>query len=145
MPINWKLYPKDWRDISDCIRFGRAEGRCEQCGVEHGAIICRHEDEPERYVIYDPDNAVYTTPQGDWIKLSEIPEGFLISDDIKIVLTVAHLDHNPANNDLDNLKALCQRCHLNFDRAHNAIKAKRTRLDIKRKKTLEAGQQELLP
>jgi 5-methylcytosine-specific restriction endonuclease McrA len=28
------------------------------------------------------------------------------------VLTVDHLDHNPANNDNKNLMALCQRCHL---------------------------------
>lgn len=28
------------------------------------------------------------------------------------VLTVDHLDHNPANCDRSNLMALCQRCHL---------------------------------
>lgn len=29
-------------------------------------------------------------------------------------LTVHHLDADPANNDLSNLVALCQRCHLRF-------------------------------
>jgi hypothetical protein len=33
----------------------------------------------------------------------------------KVVLTVAHLDHNPANCDLDNLRVMCQRCHLTYD------------------------------
>ena len=33
----------------------------------------------------------------------------------KVVLTVAHLDHNPANNVWHNLKAMCQRCHLTYD------------------------------
>lgn len=33
----------------------------------------------------------------------------------KIVLTTAHLDRNPANNDRSNLAALCQRCHLRHD------------------------------
>ena len=33
----------------------------------------------------------------------------------KVVLTVAHLDHNPANNDFTNLAALCQRCHNRHD------------------------------
>jgi len=33
----------------------------------------------------------------------------------RIILTVAHLDRNPANNDRDNLAALCQRCHLRHD------------------------------
>jgi hypothetical protein len=28
------------------------------------------------------------------------------------ILTVHHLDHNPANCEYDNLLALCQRCHL---------------------------------
>lgn len=36
-----------------------------------------------------------------------------------IVLTVAHLDHDVQNNDLENLKCLCQRCHLNHDRRDN--------------------------
>lgn len=29
----------------------------------------------------------------------------------KVVLTIAHLDHNPANNAPENLRAWCQRCH----------------------------------
>jgi hypothetical protein len=44
-----------------------------------------------------------------------------------IVLTVAHLDHDPRNCDLSNLKALCQWCHLHYDRQHHAETAARTR------------------
>jgi 5-methylcytosine-specific restriction endonuclease McrA len=33
----------------------------------------------------------------------------------KVVLTVAHLDHRPENNDRANLRALCQRCHNAYD------------------------------
>ena len=33
-----------------------------------------------------------------------------------VVLTVAHLDHTPENCADSNLAALCQRCHLNYDR-----------------------------
>lgn len=36
----------------------------------------------------------------------------------KVVLTTAHLDHNPQNNDLSNLRALCQRCHNKHDAKH---------------------------
>jgi 5-methylcytosine-specific restriction endonuclease McrA len=32
-----------------------------------------------------------------------------------VVLTVAHLDHDPRNCADDNLKALCQRCHNRYD------------------------------
>ena len=45
----------------------------------------------------------------------------------KVTLTVADLDHDPANNSDDNLAALCQACHNRFDgpkraanRKHNA-------------------------
>ncbi len=33
----------------------------------------------------------------------------------KVVLTVAHLDQNPRNCKRYNLRAMCQRCHINFD------------------------------
>ncbi|NPV54540.1 MAG: HNH endonuclease [Firmicutes bacterium] len=32
-----------------------------------------------------------------------------------VVLTVAHLDHDPTNNDPENLRALCQLCHNRHD------------------------------
>jgi len=32
-----------------------------------------------------------------------------------VVLTVAHLDHDPTNSTADNLAALCQRCHNRYD------------------------------
>src|SRR5436190_7221036 len=46
----------------------------------------------------------------------------------KVVLSVAHLDHNPQNSDQDlppdapleqsNMRAFCQRCHNRWDREH---------------------------
>lgn len=44
-----------------------------------------------------------------------------------IVLTVAHLDHDTANNSDENLAALCQRCHLRHDAKHHAQNAAKTR------------------
>jgi 5-methylcytosine-specific restriction endonuclease McrA len=41
-----------------------------------------------------------------------------------VVLTVAHLDHDPRNCDPDNLRALCQKCHNGYD-------AKRRASDLK--------------
>lgn len=35
-PENRHLYPPNWRQISHYIRFVRAKGRCESCGVPHG-------------------------------------------------------------------------------------------------------------
>ncbi len=50
-----------------------------------------------------------------------------------VVLTTAHLDHTPENCDLDNLKALCQKCHLTYDAEHHAKNRKRTLLAKKYK------------
>ena len=33
----------------------------------------------------------------------------------KVILTVAHLDHQPENCTYDNLRAMCQRCHNIYD------------------------------
>ena len=46
---------------------------------------------------------------------------------IKIVLTIAHLDHTPENNDPSNLMAMCQRHHLAYDQKHHATNAYMTR------------------
>ena len=45
----------------------------------------------------------------------------------RVVLTTAHLDHTPENVSDANLRALCQRCHLNYDRPRHAANAARTR------------------
>ena len=45
-----------------------------------------------------------------------------------VILTVAHLDHNRQNNTLDNLQALCQRCHLSHDKKHHLRNSRLTRL-----------------
>jgi 5-methylcytosine-specific restriction endonuclease McrA len=57
----------------------------------------------------------------------------------RIVLTIAHLDHDISNNEPSNLRALCQRCHLRWDHAQHQINAALTRA---RKRT-ERGQMEL--
>lgn len=38
----------------------------------------------------------------------------------RVILTVAHLDHDPTNNAEENLKAMCQRCHNRYDREHRS-------------------------
>lgn len=46
----------------------------------------------------------------------------------KVVLTIAHLDHKPENNDPSNLRALCQKCHNKYDAEHRAKTRELTRL-----------------
>lgn len=49
-----------------------------------------------------------------------------------VVLTVAHLDHQPENCADENLRALCQRCHNRYDAKHRRANASRTRRTAKR-------------
>ncbi|NBW09817.1 MAG: hypothetical protein EBR82_17510 [Caulobacteraceae bacterium] len=44
----------------------------------------------------------------------------------KVILTIAHLDHDPENWDVqdERLQAMCQKCHLQYDRLNNAYKRK---------------------
>ena len=40
-----------------------------------------------------------------------------------VVLTTAHLDHQPENCELENLRHMCQRCHSTYDAEHHAESA----------------------
>ena len=106
MPINphlKHLYPPDWKAISYRIRFVRAKGKCERCGVPHGHF--RDEFDVAR------------SPEA-WASLQA--QGFVWRA-TKIVLTTAHLNHDPTDNREENLAALCQRCHLAHDLAHHLM------------------------
>ncbi|WP_280245543.1 hypothetical protein [Nocardia abscessus] len=104
-PENKTRYPADWPDISQRIRFGRAGGRCEclgECGrprdhLDNDGRCRNHHDAP-----------AYGTGS-------------------TVVLTTAHLDHTPEHCDDDNLRAMCQGCHLHYDRDHHARTAAATR------------------
>lgn len=43
----------------------------------------------------------------------------------RVVLTIAHMDQQPENNDDANLRALCQRCHNAWDAPHRALNRKK--------------------
>ena len=45
----------------------------------------------------------------------------------KVILTIAHLTHDLRENDDEVLQAMCQRCHLAYDREHHRKNAAQTR------------------
>lgn len=47
--------------------------------------------------------------------------------EVRIVLTIAHLDHTPENCKPSNLRALCQKCHNRYDARHRAETRQRTK------------------
>lgn len=100
-PENRDRYPADWKAISDDIRFARADGRCE----------CRGECGRNTHIGRCPN----------------VHNGRAYGTGSRVILTVAHLDHTPENCDPSNLRAMCQGCHLHYDRDHHARTAAATR------------------
>ena len=82
-----ELYPKNWEEISLKIRK-RSRGQCECegfCGLHRGRRCKERNGKKARWA------------------------------NGKIVLTVAHMTHNPQDSRPKYLKAMCQRCHLRYD------------------------------
>lgn len=57
----------------------------------------------------------------------------------QVVLTTAHLNHDPTDNSDGNLRPMCNGCHLHYDRDHHAETRRKTRLAAE----LAAGQEGL--
>lgn len=98
MPMQRDLYPEDWEAIAHMVKE-ESQWHCEQCSKP-----CIRPDESfDRY------------------KERMIRMGVVLMKPLKTLkpasftLSVAHLDHNPANCDRTNLKALCTPCHCRYD------------------------------
>lgn len=114
MPIRDDLrwfYPIDWPIISRSVRFGRAKGRCERCGRPHCVPVKQLPD--GRWL--DPAQQTWRDDAGRPAPWPDIVD-HCAAGDRRFILGTAHLDHDPANSRLQNLMALCQRCHLRHDR-----------------------------
>lgn len=116
MPIrseNRSRYPDDWRAIAASVKDDRARGRCE-CEGECGR----------------------GTHEG---RCPNLHGGPAYGTGSTVVLTVAHLDHTPENCAPENLRAMCQGCHLHYDREHHRA----SKLAGERRALAAAGQLEL--
>ncbi len=126
-PENAHRYPKDWPAIRARIVY-RAGYKCEWCGVHNGALGGRTRDGKFLPALSLGERLLrieWPRPGDEaWCGEGEHRERLRI---IRIVLTVAHMDHQPENCADENLKALCQRCHLTYDAEHHAQTAYATR------------------
>ena len=131
MPIapehRW-LYPIDWRELSQLIRFGRAKGRCERCGRPHGKAVVHLGNG----LWWDEGGSAWRDGRGRRMRGLPAPEVLerrqpslagLVPPRLlpvtRVVLASCHLDHDPGNNRPRNLAALCQRCHMIHDAAEH--------------------------
>lgn len=123
-PENRARYPKNWQEIREQI-LGRAGNCCEQCKVANGKRIARGAG-PFADTFQDENADVFDAETGEHIARVRMSE-YRVKNMVTIVLTIAHLDHQPENCDPDNLRALCQMHHLRHDAAHHAETARSTR------------------
>lgn len=114
MPIDYRNYPPTWKAIRAAI-LERAGHKCEVCGVPNHAVGIR-----DRQGVFHPLEEINENGM-DNLDLTPSARG------ITIVLTIAHLDHDPSSTDPARLKAMCQQCHLRYDARHHARNAAVTR------------------
>lgn len=123
-PENKARYPADWKQIRASILV-RAGNCCEHCHVPNRVRIARGQgDDADTYMM--DDAKVYCANTGEYLGQCRMSD-YDVARMTDIVLTIAHLDHQPENCDPANLKALCQRCHLTYDAEHHKANAKATR------------------
>lgn len=148
-PENKARYPKDWKQVRERI-LERSGHRCEwtqdgkRCTASHHAVgTWEKRDGLWRWTPDHGNGPCDAAGQGlAWPSLQRLtwPEARQFAAEldwdeisgekpkpIVIVLTVAHLDHDPQNCDPSNLRAWCQRHHLAYDHEHHQRNAQATR------------------
>jgi hypothetical protein len=129
MPIRKELrhfYGPEWRNVTRPRILERAGNKCEICGVPNHVQATRamgwwtivpwewwfRKWVPDQYpeIVWHATNG--HSRQGD-----NFPRE--ICRQVYIVLTVAHLNHISGDDRDENLKAMCQWCHLEYDRQHH--------------------------
>lgn len=125
MPINYSRYPPNWKsEIRPAILL-RANNCCEFCGNKNGSIVITGQKKVNGKTVskhYSSKEAAFldgcrVTGYGKYNKdrvMVNYDRGIY---ETKVVLTIAHLDHDETNWEvkLDRLAALCQLCHLQYD------------------------------
>ena len=116
MPIDYKKYADNFLTELRPAVLKRAKNKCEHCGVDNYAIVQKggFKHATQKHV------KVFLKLQEELGKRKALKTLNLAM----VVLTTAHLDQNLKNNDLKNLAALCQRCHLIHDKVDNLNKRK---------------------
>jgi len=121
-------YPPNWQALrAEVLRL--AEDRCQctgECGSDHrvDGIPGKRCDIPNHARIVRDS----VTP-AHWWEERDAPRHHL-GDDCKVVtcrLTIAHLCHESTCDNLEHLRAMCQRCHLVYDATQHAAHAMQTR------------------
>lgn len=113
MPIDYTKYPDNWKTEIRPRILKRAENCCELCGVSNYEWISRStRNSAVRRSVSELHKECHDSLSEEYRSIWRKP--------IRVVLTIAHLDHDLTHNEDGNLMALCQRCHLWYDKNEHA-------------------------
>ena len=112
MPIDYKKYPPNWKTEIVPRILDRADNHCECCGLKNHTIVYA-----VKYYMRHNGHYGFRTI---WFRNHDDAGRECLGRPIemkKVVLTIAHLDHDEENWDVadDRLAAWCQICHLRYD------------------------------
>lgn len=123
MPVDYSKYPDNWKKKIIPFILDRDKHCCGFCGLKNKQLV--------RSVIIKivaedgkiKNKRFWFESDSDLVRVKPLVVGE--SKVVRVILTVAHLDHDEQNHNvsMDRLKALCQFCHLNYD-----IKEKKERI-----------------
>jgi hypothetical protein len=106
MPIDYSVYPANWKDEIRPKALAASGYKCVKCQARQRAQGYR--DAHKKFIECDEFMLHWCAQHSKKI--------------ITIYLSVAHLDHDISNNVPENLAPLCQQCHNRHDAAQRSFK-----------------------
>ena len=111
MPIDYKKYPENWLSEIRPRILQRAKNECECCGLPNRSFV---------YSVKVDSTTLWISRLSDALRVKKLDKLFgneHLVRRVKVILTIAHLDHDETNMEVsdDRLKAMCQLCHLRYD------------------------------
>jgi 5-methylcytosine-specific restriction endonuclease McrA len=120
----------EWRAARARV-MARAGDKCEHCGKPNRANVWTSTGVVELaprdrlpYMFWSPADSPRLVWHNQFGELRELSEAMLSPASwprlIRVVIGVAHLNHVPGDERDENLRALCQWCHLHHDKQQHA-------------------------
>jgi hypothetical protein len=125
-----QFYGRQWHEETRPRILARAGDKCEHCGKPNRQEIeTRLSPRTADGLMFWTLTSTEAPPR--WYdregKPVAPPFHWETENRLRVVICLAHLNHTPGDDRDDNLKALCQWCHLRHDKTKHAAAARRTR------------------
>jgi len=116
------FYGRVWQTVTRPRILKRAGHKCEHCGKpNHRRVYVWSSSPGSQYWTLTKIRQVWRYCEFNGAAGNFVLFGrqWRTARRIRVVLTIAHLNHTPGDDRDENLKAFCQWCHLNYDKEHH--------------------------